>query len=64
MKPEEIYKEIQKLTSMKEQLNEEIVGELFMFRLAKRINELWDEYRNELKNEIVVECSRMVIDYE
>lgn len=64
MKPEEIYKEIQKLTSMKEQLNEEIVGELFMFRLAKRINELWDEYHNELKNEIVVECSRMVIDYE
>lgn len=63
MESEEIYKEIQKLTSMKEQLNEEIVGELFMFRLAKRINELWNEYHNSLKTEIVLEYSSLVIDY-
>lgn len=63
MKPEEIYKEIKKLVEVKERLNEEIVGELFMFRLDKRINELWNEYRNSLKTEIVIEFSSMVIDY-
>lgn len=63
MKSEEIYKEIKKLVEVKERLNEEIVGELFMFRLDKRINELWDEYRNSLKTEIVIEFSSMVIDY-
>lgn len=63
MKSEEIYKEIKKLVEVKERLNEEIVGELFMFRLDKRINELWNEYRNSLKTEIVIEFSSMVIDY-
>lgn len=63
MKSEEIYKEIKKLVEVKERLNEEIVGELFMFRLDKRINELWNEYRNSLKTGIVIEFSSMVIDY-
>lgn len=64
MKSEEIYKEIKKLVEVKDQLKEEIVGELFMFRLEMRINELWNDYRQELKSEIVVEYASNINDYE
>lgn len=64
MKSEEIYKEIEKLVEVKDQLKEEIVGERFMFLLELKINELWKDYRQELKSEIVVECASLINDYE
>jgi hypothetical protein len=63
MKPEEIYKQVTLLSEVKKNLNEEIVGELFMFRLEKRINELMDKFQEELHKEQVIEYSNCVIDY-
>lgn len=63
MKPEEIYKQVTLLSEVKKNLNEEIVGELFMFRLDKRINELMDKFKEELHKEQVIEYSKCVIDY-